>query len=151
MSAIKRAMNRFPEMLLRSPLHGLMKNTLLITFTGRKSGKTYTTPIVYLREGEEFLMTTDSPWWKNLRGGAPVILRIRGEEYPALGEAVTDEVEVARVLKRMLDEHPGYGKHVGLESGERADRARVEELARERVVIRARPAGADGTAANPPK
>jgi hypothetical protein len=28
----------------------------------------------------------------------------------------------------MLDEYPGYGKHVGLDPGERADRARIEEL-----------------------
>ena len=66
-------MNGFPAMLLRSSLHGLMsKKTLLITFTGRKSGKRYTTPIVYLREGDTFLVATNSPWWKNLRGGVPI-------------------------------------------------------------------------------
>ena len=32
--------------LLRSPLHGLMsKNTLLLEFTGRKSGRLLSTPI----------------------------------------------------------------------------------------------------------
>jgi hypothetical protein len=31
-------------------------------------------------------------------------------------------------LEKMLDEYPGYGKHVGLYPGERADRARIEEL-----------------------
>ena len=37
--------------LLRSPLHGLMNNsTMLITFAGRKSGKTYTTPLNYVRD-----------------------------------------------------------------------------------------------------
>jgi hypothetical protein len=58
-----------------------MKSTLLITFAGRKSGKMYTTPIVYLREGAALLMTTDSPWWKNLRGAgraAPLALRVAG-------------------------------------------------------------------------
>jgi deazaflavin-dependent oxidoreductase (nitroreductase family) len=120
-------MNGFPAMLLRSPLHGLMsENTLLITFTGRKSGKAYTIPIVYLREGEAFLMTTDSPWWKNLRGGAPVTLRVKGEEHPAFGEAMTEEAEVKRVLESMLREHPGYGRHVGLKGG-RVDRARIVE------------------------
>jgi hypothetical protein len=28
----------------------------------------------------------------------------------------------------MLDEYPGYGKHVGLDPGERADHVRIEEL-----------------------
>ena len=59
-------------------------------------------------------MTTDNPWWKNLRGGALVTLRIRGREYVGVAEAVTDEAEVARVLQMMLKEYPGYGKYVGL-------------------------------------
>ncbi len=65
-------MNKFPAMLLRSPLHGFISGSvLLIAFTGRKSGKRYTTPMTHRRDGDTFLMTTDSPWWKNLRGGAP--------------------------------------------------------------------------------
>jgi hypothetical protein len=85
---------------------------------------------VCLREDDAFLMTTDSPWWKNLRSGAPVVLRVGGEEYPALGEAITDEVKVARVLEAMLREYPGHGRHVGLAPGERANRARIEYVAR---------------------
>src|SRR5262249_17743027 len=35
--------------LLRSPVHGLMsKSLMLITFTGRKSGRRYTTPVRYV-------------------------------------------------------------------------------------------------------
>ena len=38
--------NPFVGALLRSPLHGFMSNsTMLLTYTGRKSGKTYTTPV----------------------------------------------------------------------------------------------------------
>ena len=70
-----RVVNKFPALLLRSPLHGLIiGSVLLITFNGRKSGKKYTTPITCLGEGDTVLMTTDSPWWKNLPGGAPVTL-----------------------------------------------------------------------------
>lgn len=63
---------------LRSPLHGLLSDgVLLITFTGRKSSKQYTTPINYLGDGDMIDLTTDSPWWKNLRSGVPLTLRIR--------------------------------------------------------------------------
>ena len=80
MSAITRALNKVPAALLRSPLHGLMsKKFLLLTFNGRKSGKRYDIPVAYARDGDAFSMTTDSPWWKNLRGesgvGVPVRLR----------------------------------------------------------------------------
>jgi deazaflavin-dependent oxidoreductase (nitroreductase family) len=141
MSKFMRVMNKFPALLLRSPLHGLMSgSTLLITFTGRKSGKRYTTPITYLREGDTFLRTTDSPWWKNLCGGAPVTLRVKGREYKGIGEAVTHEEEVARVLEMMAREFPRYGKYAGIETGPdgQIGRAQLEKVARERVVVRAR-------------
>ncbi len=55
-------------------------------------------------------MTTDSPWWKNLRADTPVTLRIKGREYAAFGEAVTDVSEVARVMEMMVSAYPSYGR-----------------------------------------
>ncbi len=141
---VMRAVNRFPALLLRSPLHGVLSDgVLLLGFAGRKSGRHYTTPINYLRDdaaGDTLLLTTDSPWWKNLRGGALVTLRIRGREYVGVAEAVTDEAEVARVLQMMLKEYPGYGKYVGLRHNPEGqiDRAQLRKVARERVVVRVR-------------
>jgi hypothetical protein len=114
---------------------------LLLSFMGRKTRTKYTTPVAYLREGDTFLMTTDSPWWKNLHGGAPVTLWVKGHEYKGMGDAVTDETEVVCVLGRFLEAQPGYAKYVGLKrgAGGRTDRAQIERrIARERVV-RARP------------
>ena len=150
MQRFMRMMNKFPALLLRSPLHGLMsEGVLLITFTGRTSGKRCTTPINYIREGDTVLMTTDSPWWKNLRGGAPVTLRIRGREHAGVAEAVTDEEEVIEALEKMLTRFPRYGRyaHVGLDPDGRINRQEAEEAVRGgRVLIRvvladARPRG----------
>ena len=70
---IVRVANALPKLILRSPLHGLMSNqVLLLTYTGRKSGKRYTVPITYVKVGNTLLLATDRPWWKNLRGGAQV-------------------------------------------------------------------------------
>jgi hypothetical protein len=142
---LAKIMNKVPAAVLRSPLHRAMSDKyLLLTFTGRKSGKRYTTPVAYLK-GETLLMTTDSPWWKNLRGtdgaGPPVSVRVKGREYGGLGEAVTDETEVVRVLARFLQMQPGYGKFVGVKrgAGGRVDPSMVEEAARGRVVVRVRP------------
>ena len=138
-----RVVNKFPALLLRSPLHGLIiGSVLLITFNGRKSGKRYDIPAAYARDGDAFSMTTDSPWWKNLRGesggGVPVRLRVRGKEYEGVGESITDEGEVTRILELLLEEQPGYGRYVGLGAGG-AEPAEVRRVARGRVVIRARP------------
>jgi len=48
--------------------------TLLLSVTGRKSGKTYSTPLVYFEEGESYVVVGsdgaakhDPQWWKNLQ------------------------------------------------------------------------------------
>jgi F420H(2)-dependent quinone reductase len=142
-------MNKVPAAVLRSPLHRAMSDKyLLLSFTGRKSGKRHTTPVAYLEEGEALLMTTDSPWWKNLIGkdgaGVPVSVRVKGREYEGIGEAVTDEMEAVRVLHRFLQVQPGYGRFVGAKrgAGGRVDSFMLKEAARGRVVVRVRPARA---------
>ncbi len=67
--------------LLRSPLHRFLdKNTMLITVSGRKSGKLYTLPVSYIRDGETLLVISqkDRTWWKNLQGGAKVTVFVQG-------------------------------------------------------------------------
>lgn len=64
--------NKIATIVLRSPLHGLLShNTLLLSFQGRRSGKTYTIPLSYTQKGDVVLCFTrrGNNWWKNLRGG----------------------------------------------------------------------------------
>jgi len=50
MGGFARVMNRIPATVLRSPLHPMMSGKyLLLSFTGRKSGRRYTTPVAYLK------------------------------------------------------------------------------------------------------
>src|SRR5260370_38827325 len=72
--------NAIATTILRSPWHGIRSNRLLLlTFTGRKSGKEFTTPMRYVQEGEIVRMTVVYPWWKNLVGEATVRVLLRGE------------------------------------------------------------------------
>ncbi len=48
--------------------------TLLLSVTGRKSGKTYSTPLVYFEDGDSYVVVgsdgaakRDPQWWKNLQ------------------------------------------------------------------------------------
>jgi deazaflavin-dependent oxidoreductase (nitroreductase family) len=80
---INRIDNIFIKPLLRSPLHGLVSGQLmLIKVTGRKSGKIYVTPVAYSREGNTITAFTrkERKWWRNLQGGAPVVVRVRGRD-----------------------------------------------------------------------
>jgi F420H(2)-dependent quinone reductase len=45
--------NVFVRLVLRSPLHFMLSdNVLLLTYTGRRSGKRYTNPVSYSRAGD---------------------------------------------------------------------------------------------------
>ena len=91
--------------LLNSPFHGFIsKNMMLMTYTGRKSGKAYSLPMNYLRirNGDGEMLYTqsyrDRHWWRNLRNGATVNIHLQGKNYSAVAEVVEDERQVAREL-----------------------------------------------------
>ena len=102
-------------LLLRSPLHSLMdKSTILITFTGRKSGKKYTVPVSYVRDGDTLLIISqkEHTWWKNLRGGAQVSLFMKGRFLNARGVTFTDTETIANKLLLVLQQFPRYQKRI---------------------------------------
>ncbi len=133
--------------LLRSPLHGLLsQSTMVMTYTGRRSGKVYSTPMNYLRTreaGAEVLITTSyrqRTWWRNLRGGASVVVRVQGKDLRAQAEVFEDDPKVAEGLGRFLEMVPGWAKYyqVKLDPDGKPNAADVAEAAKTRVVIRTR-------------
>ena len=95
------------RLLLRSPLHPLVSGRLaLITVTGRRSGRRFTFPVGYERDGDLVTITVGWPqqklWWRNLRGeGAPVLLRLQGEERKGHAQALGDELTGVTVKVRL--------------------------------------------------
>jgi F420H(2)-dependent quinone reductase len=99
--------------LLRSPFHSLIdKSTILITFTGRKTGKTYTIPVSYMRDVDTLMMISrrEHNWWKNFRGGTQVTLCLQGRTLKARGDVFTDAEIVASKLLLFLRQFPNYQK-----------------------------------------
>ncbi len=94
--------NPVMKALLRSPLHRLLSgSTLLITVIGRKTGREYTFPVGYERDGDRVTITVGWPeqkvWWRNLRDAGPVRLRIGGEERSGYAVAHGDEESGVKV------------------------------------------------------
>ena len=88
--------NRIVALLLRSPLHRLLGGgVMLVTVTGHRSGRRYTTPVQYERsDGELYAVSRRSrSWWRNLRGGAPVVVRVRGGERAGAGAGAAEIVD----------------------------------------------------------
>lgn len=114
---VLRAVNPFVVALLRSPLHGLLSTqVMLLTFTGRKTGKNYTIPVEYSGEGDVLTVWSGHRWPANLRGGAPVELRLRGRRRTARAEVVDDRDELLTEVDRYVARYgpKGAGLRVGV-------------------------------------
>jgi deazaflavin-dependent oxidoreductase (nitroreductase family) len=100
-------LNKTMKFVLRSPMHRMVSKTLtLITFTGRKSGKTYTTPVSYYQKDDQVCIFTHANWWKNLRGGAPVTLRLRGKDVLGTAEPISEDKQaIANALAEHLQKN----------------------------------------------
>jgi deazaflavin-dependent oxidoreductase (nitroreductase family) len=109
----------------------------IIEFKGRKSGKTYRTPIAYVRKGDRVLLSTDSPWHRNLAGGAPVRMVLRGRTVAGTARTVTDADEAAAILRTLVDAIRTYARPSGLakEGGSVSDREIRRALGAGRVSI----------------
>ncbi len=88
--------NHAVSLLLRSPAHAVVSGRIaLITVTGRRTGRSYTFPVDYSRDGELVRIRVGWPgrkvWWRNLREPAAVRMRLRGRECTGIGHAVGDE------------------------------------------------------------
>jgi deazaflavin-dependent oxidoreductase (nitroreductase family) len=72
---------------LRSPAHRLLSGMAIeLRYTGRRSGREFTLPVQYARDGERLLVAVQHPstttWWRNFRTPHEVNVRLRGTVRP---------------------------------------------------------------------
>ena len=136
--------NAFMSWVLRSPLHGMLSNgMMLITVTGRRSGKKYTTPVGYYHEnGCLWVITSrDRTWWKNLKGGAEVSLLLKRKPVTAMAEPDLDEKAVEARMYEYVKHVPQAARPMGIrmEKG-KANADDIARTAKDRLFIRIKPA-----------
>lgn len=104
---IMRAVNVPMRAVLRLPFPTPAGGSLmLLTYTGRKTGKTYRVPVSYAREGGVLLTPGGGRWTLGLGGGKQVTLRVRGKDLSARPELVTDPAEAERLIGVIARENP---------------------------------------------
>lgn len=124
--------NDFMAWVLRSPLHGILsKGMMLITVTGRKTGKKYTLPVEYFEaDGFLWIVTSrDRTWWRNLQNGAEVELLLKNQPLNAYASLVTNLEQVETHLLDYVRQAPLAAKAMGLRMENKIPNA--EDLARE--------------------
>jgi F420H(2)-dependent quinone reductase len=92
----------------------LGRNLMLAFVIGRKTGTTYRQPVSYVRDGDALLTPGGGKWKLNLVTGTPVRLRLRGRDFFATPELVSDVDEVGRLLRTMAAGNPAAARFVGI-------------------------------------
>ena len=102
-SPIVGVVNRLFVGLIDAPVVGALvrRGLVVIRYVGRRSGKTFETPVGYRRSGDAIVIRVSSPdkktWWRNFLGeGGPItLLNFDGQDRT--GHAVAKRDERGRV------------------------------------------------------
>ena len=91
--------------------------TLLLTTTGRKSGKQITMPLIYGVDGDRWVIVASKggapehpAWFLNLQAKPQVELQVVGKKFSAVARVASGE-ERARLWKLMSDIYPPYPEY----------------------------------------
>ena len=100
------------------PIEGMQRDRLvLLTTTGRCSGKSRTTPMMFHRDGDRVLVIASNvgaaahpDWYRNLAADPHVTVEIGDETYPALA-ATTEGADRERVWAELKERYPFFADH----------------------------------------
>jgi salicylate hydroxylase len=105
--------------LSRGKLGGSMYNTsvLLLTTTGRKTGKQRTTPVLYLRDADRYIVVAsdsgaqkDPVWWLNLRSTPQAKIEVGGKTLNVVARQA-DAEECNRLWLLLVAMYSGYEQY----------------------------------------
>lgn len=108
----RRAVDRFNACVVglrSSPWFGkaVSRSITVVTYTGRRSGTTFSIPVGYRRAGDVVRIGVRMPdaksWWRNFTGdGAPLTVQLDGVDRPGHGLAHRDAKGRVTVTVRLL-------------------------------------------------
>jgi deazaflavin-dependent oxidoreductase (nitroreductase family) len=128
------------RLILSSPLHAMMsKSTLLVHFTGRRSGKQYTTPVNYTQQGNLIRITIqrERVWWRNFKDRPETAITLRGQRHTGTAKVLENPEEAVDGLARYLHPAPNMAKYLNVKQKPDSsfDQADLLKAAERRVVI----------------
>jgi deazaflavin-dependent oxidoreductase (nitroreductase family) len=92
------------------------RSVALLTFTGRRTGRSYTVPVSYHRQDEAVTVITKRPraWWHNFESPAAVRVRLAGHDYAGTARLDSDDDANLAFMTEYLRTRPMDAKAYGL-------------------------------------
>ena len=105
-AAVLRVVNPILQFLLRTPVMGAARKQLMVvTFTGRKTGRRYSVPLAAHRIDNHLYALTGAPWQRNFRDGAAAEVFRDGKTTTMQGELIQDRAVVADLYRRCSESY----------------------------------------------
>lgn len=112
-----RTVSRFAKFAFKAQIFLLRRNwmgkmgkiVMIITTTGRKSGRSFSTPIGFQRDKDTiiaFNVGGISNWYKNIAQNPLVTLEIQQQVFKMRGEYVTNNAEIKQIIMLYQREQP---------------------------------------------
>ncbi|HEX8105160.1 MAG TPA: nitroreductase/quinone reductase family protein [Solirubrobacteraceae bacterium] len=139
---LNHVVNPVVRALLRSPVHELMSDrVLLLTWTGRRTGRRHSAPLEYLADGERLTLVSrrSRVWWRNFTAPRPVEVVLAGRRRAGTAAVVTLAVEDRAAVLERLNRERGRTLAAGA----------AEARARDAVVVQVALAGGSRAPATP--
>ena len=104
--ALLRIVNPMLCALLRTPLAGSARKQLMVlSFTGRKTGRPYSIPLSAHLIDNDLYALTGAPWKQNFRGGAAAEVVHDGKTTAMRGELIRDRATVSDLYLRCVQSY----------------------------------------------
>jgi hypothetical protein len=106
---------------LRSRIHPLLSwGLMLVTVTGRRSGRVYTIPVGYQRDREAITVLVSKPsrkqWWRNYRERRAITVHLHGRARAGHAVVVAPGSTAFRdAIEETLRRMPFLGRQFGIE------------------------------------
>jgi F420H(2)-dependent quinone reductase len=89
-------------------------DVVLLTHRGRRSGRTFTTPLLHVRDGDDIVVAASNggvdaepQWWLNLQADPHGEVEVRGRRWAVVAVPVEDS-DRSRLWQALMDRCPTY-------------------------------------------
>jgi hypothetical protein len=92
----------------------LSRRLMLLTYTGRRTGRKYRQPLSYVRDNEVLLTPGGGAWTLSLQENQPVTIRLAGSDIHMRPELVSDIDEAQRLIRIMGESNPAVRRFIAI-------------------------------------